>query len=263
MNQHREQERQQWLLRHLLAREGEAAQQPLLAGDSTRRARGWQAYEANAGASAERALQASFPTVRLLMGDDSFAALARAFWQSQPPQRGDLAWFGEGLPGFIAASEQLADVPYLADCAQLDWAVAQAERAADDAPELHTLSMLGEHDPAALHIDLPPGMAVLPSAYPIVSLWEAHHRPPDGTDAFADVRVALRDGRGENALVVRQGWRGGVGRLDAPTVRWLRGLLRGLSVSQALAEAGEGFDFEHWLLGVVRDGGWLRVRAVV
>jgi hypothetical protein len=81
--------------------------------------RGLQAYAANAGASAERALAASFPTVQALVGDEAFAGLARACWRALPPERGDLACFGAALPGFIEADTLLADVPYLADCARL------------------------------------------------------------------------------------------------------------------------------------------------
>ena len=41
--------------------------------------RGLAAYRANGHALAERALCAAFPVVRALVGEDSFAALARAF----------------------------------------------------------------------------------------------------------------------------------------------------------------------------------------
>src|SRR5690242_17624053 len=135
----RERERQQALLSSLLTRD-ERGLQGWLSHAAARTQRGMQAYQANAGASAERALAASFPTVQALMGEESFAAMARAFWHANPPLRGDLAWFGEALPAFIADSEQLADVPYLSDVARLDWLLALAERAADAKTDPTTLN---------------------------------------------------------------------------------------------------------------------------
>ena len=106
---------------------------------------GLSAYRANAGAHAERALAAAYPTLQLLLGDESFAALARAHWQADPPLRGDLAQWGAGLPAFIADDAQLASEPYLADMARLDWAVHQAEQAAD-AQDVQGLPLLADVD---------------------------------------------------------------------------------------------------------------------
>ncbi|MBC7956320.1 MAG: putative DNA-binding domain-containing protein, partial [Cytophagales bacterium] len=169
-----ERARQQALMATLLRRDQGASLQGWLLHPPTRTQRGLQAYQANAGASAERSLAASFPTVQALVGEASFADLARAFWHTCPPERGDLACFGETLPAFIADSEQLADVPYLPDAARLDWLLAAAERAADDEADTSTLGLLAEVDPSQLRIELMPGTAVLSSAFPVVSLWQAH-----------------------------------------------------------------------------------------
>ena len=40
--------------------------------------------------------------------------------QAGPPLQGDVATWGVGLPDFIAAGQQLADEPYLADVARLE-----------------------------------------------------------------------------------------------------------------------------------------------
>jgi hypothetical protein len=218
--------------------------------------RGLQAYQAHAGAAAERALAASFPTLQALVGDESFAALARVFWRAQPPTGGDLARYGDGLPAFIADSEQLRDVPYLADTARLDWHVAAAERAADDGLDSLSLNLLAELQPAQLRLRLMPGTALLVSAYPIVSVWQAH-RPGEGAhEGLEQARLALAEGVAETALVWRSGWRALVQPLGPDTARWMRSLLRGDTLATALAEAGEGFVFEAWLLQALQSG-WL------
>jgi len=258
----REGARQQALMDALLKRDEGESLQDWLAHPPTRTQRGMQAYQANAGASAERALAASFPTVQALMGEESFAALARAFWQAQPPVRGDLACFGEGLPAFIADSEQLANVPYLPDAARLDWLLALAERAADEAADLSTLSLLAEVDPSQLGLALKPGIAVLPSAYPVGSLWLAHQPGDDAAVHRAAARSALAAGSGEQALITPAGWRGSVLAVDAATAAWTRSLLRGDTLANAMTAAGEGFDFEAWLVEAVQRGWLVRARRV-
>jgi hypothetical protein len=253
-------ERQQQLLAALLSRDARHLPAGALRPLSHSISRGLQAYEANAGASAERALAGTFPTVQALVGDESFAALARALWQSHPPRRGDLACFGETLPGFIAASEQLADVPYLADVARLEWQLAQAERAADVALDAPSLAALSELDPAVLHLDLAPCVALVDSPHAIVSVWQAHRPGDDLPRRQADARAALARGDAEPALVWRAGWRAAVRTVDGAWARWTGALLRGDTLAEAFDAAGDDFSFEPWLAEALRNGWAWRVR---
>ena len=176
--------RQQILLRALW----QDARPGVLAGwtrDGERFARGLQAYQANAGALAERALAAAYPTIAQLLGEESFASLARLLWRRHPPLHGDVALWGAELPGFIAGDEQLAGEPYLADVARLDWAVHLAASAADAPAAVQGLHLLAEHEPAALWLHARPGTALLSSAHPIVAVWQAHRRR--GEDRFSEV----------------------------------------------------------------------------
>jgi hypothetical protein len=221
---------------------------------AARQQRGLSAYRANAGACAERALAAAYPTVQQLLGTAGFAALARAMWQAHMPCRGDLAHFGAELPGFIEASAQLVDEPYLADCARLDWAVHQVEAAvdADDVPR--GLDLLAQHDPAQLSLQLRPGSALLSSQYPLAALWHAHRSTAD--ERFEPVRAALHSGQGEHALVWRQGWRAQVQALPHADLGFTQALLRQCALSRALDEAGAAFDFTAWLQRALQLG-WL------
>ena len=250
----RERERQQALLRTLWRDDDAGALRGWLSTPADRFERGLLAYTANAGAAAERALGAAFPTVTPLLGEESFAALARAFWQARPPLRGDLAQWGAELPAFIADSEQLAEEPYLADVARLDWAVHQAEEAADAPAAPQALERLADADPAALHLRLRPGSALLPSVFPVVTIRAAHRRADP--DRFEPVRVALEAGLGETAWVWRQGWRVAVQALAPVDAAFNAALLAGLSLGAAFDAAGDGFDFGVWLTAAVQQG-WL------
>ena len=257
----RERLRQQMLMRTLLRDTPADALQGWMRERAPRAGRALEAYSANAGASAERALSASFPVLRALLGDESFAQLARAYWHAFPPSRGDLAWLGESLPAFIAHAHQLAAEPYLADCARLEWALNRAEVASDAHPEPQTLSLLAQADPAEVGIELMPGTAVLASTHPIVTIWQAHQAGNEADDRFAPVRAAFAAGAGERAWVWREGWRARAAHIDHGAFEFMRALLAGRSLGQALA-AAEPFDFEAWLVLALERGSLRRAVAL-
>lgn len=249
----REALRQQMLLRALWRDAPPAVVEGWLRGSPAQRQRGLQAYQASAGALAERALAAAFPTVAQLVGDDAFGALARALWHAQPPQDGDIARWGTGLPAFIAASAQLAPEPYLADVARLDLAVHQAERAADDSAAVQGLQQLADADPACLRLQLRAGWAVLVSPHPVVCIHAAHRS--QAPDRFAPVREALARGDGDCAQVRRDGWAVRVSAIGAAQAHLEQALLAGHTLQQALDAAGPGFDIGSWLIDTLRTDG--------
>lgn len=223
--------------------------------DAPPAARGLKLYRANAGALAERALAAAFPTLVQLLGEESFAALARAFWVACPPERGDIACWGAALPGFIAADRQLAAEPYLADCARLDWAVHFCEQAADGGRAVDGLQRLAEAEPALLVLRPAAGLSLLHSPHPVASIWLAHRSQEAGR--FDTVRDAVAAGRGEAALVWRDGYRARVAAVSEAEARWVQALLDRCSLAAALDRAGDGFAFDAWLAQALQHS-WLQ-----
>ena len=233
---------------------GDASHSLELRGSGARVARGLEAYRANAASIAERALAACFPTVQAMVGVANFTHLAREFRAAAPPERGDLGEWGEALPSWLAAHAGLAAWPWLADCARLDLAVHRAERAGDAAFDAASLGLLESTDPAKLHLVLTPGSAVLASTWPIETIHRAHQLEGDAAErAFEAVREAIAARRGERVLVARRGWRAVVHPLDASTAAWTCDVLAGVDLAEALARAGEGFDFAAWLGFAVRE----------
>lgn len=224
-------------------------------------ARGLQAYRANAGAMAARALEAAYPTVCALIGADDFRQLARAHWVQQPPARGDLAEWGQAVGDALDAHEALSEWPYLGDCARVDWAVHQCERAADASFDGASIARLGDTDPQRLRLRLRPGVAVLRSRWPVVQIHEAHRAGAPAT-ALDAARDAIRDGIGEAALVARSGWRAQVVRVDDATAAWTQCLLCGDSLAAAIDAVSARpdaatFDLGTWLAAAL-GAGWLK-----
>lgn len=258
VDRQREALRQQMLLRALLGDARPGVVEGWLRGSPARKQRGLHAYRANAGALAERALAAACPTVVQLLGEVAFAALARAFWQARPPHQGDIATWGAELPAFIAADIQLAAEPYLADVAALDWALHQAERAADDDAAPAGLERLADATPQQLGLRLRAGHAVLISAHPLHAIWLAHRQTDEAR--FVAVRQAFAEGRADAVRVSRQGLRACVDHIAPDYARFELALLAGCSLAQALDAAATGFDFEAWFIDTLRHG---RLAAVL
>ena len=213
-------------------------------------ARGLKTYQANGHALAVRALQAAYPVLAQLMGEDSFAALARAFWHASPPVRGDIAQWGDGLASFVSASKQLADDPYLADVATLEWLLHICAGAADQGVDASSFALLSEHDPAELHLRLSPGCATLRSAWPVVSIVQAH---VEGSPGFDEAGQRLRAAVAETALVWRVGLRPTVREAQPDEQTFLTAVLTGQPLDVALGVA-PALDISAWLPMAVQSG---------
>lgn len=217
-------------------------------------ARGLTAYQANGHALAGRSLLAAYPVVATLMGEDSFAAMARDFWHAHPPERGDLACWGEALPAFVACKPQLADVPYLADVARVEWALHRAAGAPDAEADPASFSMLSSADPDSLALRLSPGTAVVASDWPVASLVTAHLL---GEPAMDSVAARVRARESECAVVWRQGLRPCIAACTPAQAALLQALADGRSLLAALGDAlaaDPGFDLGPWLNAAVTDG---------
>jgi Putative DNA-binding domain len=212
--------------------------------------RGLAAYRANAHASAERALQAAYPVLAQLVGAENFAYLAHDFWHQHPPQRGDLAQWGSVLPQFVASSAQLADTPYLADVATIQWALHTCASAADAQPDVASFAVLAQHDPEALTLRLAPGAQVLRSAYPAAAITLAHL----GQGTLDEAAELLRAGVAHHALVWRQGYAPRLRVLAESELTFIDALCAGHTLAQALDSAVTDFDFSAWLAAQVRSG---------
>lgn len=235
-------ERQARLLDALFAwpaHEATARLIPLLADT---RLRGLKAYQTNGHMLAERALLAAYPVVAQMLGDESFADLARALWHAHPPERGDLGLWGADLPQFMATSVQLADEPYLADVARAEWALHRCHSAADAQADLATLALLTTHDPEQLTLVRAPGTVALRSRWPVASIVLAHL---EGTPSLEVVGAQIRNRLAQDAVVWRDASGVHLREALAGEAALLQALDAGASLAAALDAAPE-LDFARW-----------------
>jgi hypothetical protein len=100
-------------------------------------------------ANLQGALRKTYPVVALLVGDEFFAYVARAFIAREPSRSPNLEDYGSGFAEFLRDFAPAASLPYLADVAALEAAIERVARAADDST-----------------------MQLLQSPYPILRIWQ-------------------------------------------------------------------------------------------
>jgi hypothetical protein len=249
---------QQALVEALFAWPADDAMKKVAACAMDTGARGLKAYQSNGNLLSERALLGAYPVLAQLVGDESFGELARAFWHAQPPQRGDLAQWGQALPDFVQASVQLADEPYLADVARVEWALHCAATAPDADADLGTLALLTQEDPTGLQLRLAPGCAVLRSPWPVASIVGAHL---DNTLTLAEAGAQIRDHIAQDTVVWRQGLRPRARLALDGEVQALQVLLARGTLGAAL-DAAPMLDISAWLPMAVQTGLLLSVQTL-
>lgn len=254
-------EQQQALLEALFASPSQTALQGLQSharGVGVNPQRGFLVYQSNGHMLAEKALGAVYPVVAQMVGEDSFADLARALWHTHPPQRGDIAEWGGALAEFMQHSAQLEDVPYLPDVAKAEWALHRCALAPDREPALATLELLTHEDPQTLTLDWAPGLVALSSAWPLASLVLAHLL---AKPTLSELAQELQAHIAQDVVVWRVGFEPRLRLAHPGEVAFLHGLQSGLALEPAL-DAAPALDFSRWLTQAVQTGLVLGVRRI-
>lgn len=176
------------------------------------------------------ALRSTFPAVHRLVGEDYFAAAARAYVEQQPPESPVLLHYGETFGEFLDALPSASGVPYLGDVARLEWARIGALHAADAEPA--SIDALAGIDRAlldAVTFALHPSLSVIRSRWPVMSLWAACLDP--GHSGDVDMSAS------EDVVVVRPELKVGVQAPPTGGAVFLAGLQRGAPLGAAAGHA--------------------------
>jgi len=145
------------------------------------------------------ALQANFPTVLRLVGENWFRAVAALHVRASPPRDARLLLYGADFPGFLRGFAAAAVLPYLSDVARLDRCWTEAHVALDAmvlAPG--AIARLAPEQLAALILTPHPAARWAWFAdQPVYTIWQRNRTGANESDALAWV--------GEGALLTRPG----------------------------------------------------------
>lgn len=123
------------------------------------------------------ALQASYPTVCQIVGEEWFRAAAAVYAPTHPPRDGLLMNYGAGFGDFLAAFGPAADLPYLPAVAHLDRCWTECHLAAD-ATAMNAPWLARQAPDTLANLQLQPHPAARWAwcdEHPAYALWQ-HHR---------------------------------------------------------------------------------------
>jgi hypothetical protein len=156
-------------------------------------------YRANVLGNYRRALAATYPVIKRLVGAPFFDAASDNFVRGHPSTRGDINRYGAEFSTFLGTYPPARELKYLPDVALLEWAVDQAN-IARDAKTFDLAALAGV--PAELHCELRfslhPSAQLIVSIFPILHIWQANQ-----PECSADERIDLEEG-GDMLLVLRR-----------------------------------------------------------
>jgi hypothetical protein len=204
-------------------------------------------YRNNVVAGLTAALEEGFPTVRALVGEAFFAALAGVFLRAHPPASRLMMLYGDALPDFLAGFPPVAALPWLPDVARLDLALRQSYHAADAAPA--DLSALPAERLTAARLGLAPALRLVRSAWPVWTIRAAHHGGPPPAAMTPEDALVLRPGLDPVAHLLPPG--GG---------RFVASLMQGDPVGRAMQAAGPDHDLAATLTILIGGGALVEIR---
>lgn len=205
-------------------------------------------YRGNLSGSWEKTLSSAYPVLKELAGEEFFAALARAYGKAWPSREGDLNLFGAHFAEFLSSFPHVADYPYFADMARLEWAIHCAHFAGNaTGMDVAMLRQLSPELFDAARVVLHPCCCVFSSDWAVVELWQAHQPSNDGG-------LPQELARKNHALVVRPDWKAELLPQSAAAYAAMCALQRGATIGDALDAAlivDEHFEFaaywQQWL----------------
>lgn len=169
----------------------------LIGPDGEPSARRFAVYRNNVVAGLCAALKASYPATCRMVGEEFFAATARAYVLREPPHSPVMLDYGRGFAGFVGAFEPAQSLPYLRDVAQLERAHVDAYHARE-AVSLDAIAfrLVEPGELPSVRLALHPSVRTVRSRFPVVTLWQMNIE--GGVPAFVDVESG-----GEDAFVAR------------------------------------------------------------
>jgi hypothetical protein len=201
------------------------------------------------------ALGATYPVVRRVVGAAFFDVVVDAYVERHPSRSGDLNEYGATFGDFLGGYEPMSSLSYLCDVARLEWAIDEANRAADSpaSPDdvLRELAAVPAEQLPALRMRIHPSCRLIASSFPLLRIWQVN-QPDHAGDLTVDFnttpdRLRIRREPGGVALE----------RIDAGVFAWLAALAGDATLAIAIERAQDedaAFDLGAALHRCIGDG---------
>jgi len=219
-------------------------------------------YRRAVRANYRKALGATYPVVRRLLGESAFPDAVDAFVRAHPSASGDLNDYGDAFGTFLAQHPSTTALPCLPDVARLEWAIDEVNRAADDAsrPEqlLDALAAVPPDRLPDMTLRLTPRCRLVESSFPIMHIWQTNQ-----PGCESDARVPA-DAPGHTVCVRRDPDGIVIERLAGGDFAWLAALGNGATLAAAIdaaRSADPDFDLGRALHAQIANGTIAAIRV--
>lgn len=216
-------------------------------------------YRRSITSNYRNAMSATYPVTRRIVGIARFDAAVDAYVEAHPSRSGDLNEYGDAFGDFLRRYPQVAELPYLPGVAHLEWAIDEANRAAESPFEpdivLGALSRMAADELPGLRLSVDPSCRLLSSPFPLLRIWQVNQ-----PDYGGDLQVDFTAGRDHLRIRREQGDPSGgivIERLDEVDFQWLLALEDGATLTEAIeraCEVGAAFDLQASLHRFIGDG---------
>jgi hypothetical protein len=188
-------------------------------------------YRNNVAVSLTEALEATFPVLVKIVGEEFFRAMAGVYLRAHQPTSPVLGRYGAAMPEFLAGFAPVAHLGYLSDVARLELAQRAAYHAADANPVGPEALNTGG-DLMAARIGLAPAVRVIRSRWPLYDIWRLNAE--DGAPQPGPTP--------QDVVVTRPGFDPQVSPLPPGGAEFIAALAAGETLGTAILAAGTGFD---------------------
>ncbi len=196
---------------------------------------GFAVYRNTVASACIDALQANYPTVSRLVGDEWFRAAAAIHVAESPPRHPAMVDFGAGFADFLAGFGPAEELPYLGGVARLDRFWSRAHVAPDATPlDAARLATLAPERAAAVRLRLHPAAHwALFEQMPVAAIWRRHR----DSEPDAPIELDALEWRGDGALITRPGDEVRWCEIAAGAAAFLDACARGATLADAAAQA--------------------------
>lgn len=218
-------------------------------------ARRYAVYRNNVTVGLIRALEANFPVVRRLLGEEYFAGFARDFAQIHPPLSPLMFQYGADFPQALEQAEDLVSYPYLGDIARLKLLWRESYHAADAQPL--GADSLASIDPDALfdsRFNVHPATRLLQSRFAIQAIFAANRFSGGGFDPACPQQV----------VIVRPHHDVSVHAVSPGQCEFFRAMTQGERLGEALdrvADLNTDFDLSNTLALLLQSGAFQSIQT--
>lgn len=209
------------------------APEGLTDGAGVQTSKRFDVYRNNVAVSLTDALEAAFPVIRKLVGDEFFRGMAGVYLRKHLPTSPVMHQYGDQMPTFLKRFGPAQSLGYLPDVARLEIAMRQSYHAADATPiAADALGAVSPDRLMAARLALAPSLRLLKSAYPIYAIYRAN------TDPTAPAPVM----QPQNVLITRPALDPEQVQISDAATALIAALQEGDTLAGAMTKAGPKLD---------------------